>query len=59
MGADDGWTCIFCVIDPPYRTKVKFAKLWPEMPSWASVWMPVYLEPYDGPKEADFEQSSL
>ena len=54
LGADPGWTCTFCVIDPPYHTKRKFAKLWPEMPSWASVWRPIYLVPYEGTKEADF-----
>jgi hypothetical protein len=57
MGAKDGWTCTFCVDDPPLEEKQQ--ALGPDAPAWANCWHPVYLEPYDGPKEADFEQFSL
>jgi hypothetical protein len=58
MGAEDGWTCTFCVDDPSQEEKQAWAQR-VGAPSWANCWHPVYLEPYDGPKEADFEQSSL
>ncbi len=58
MGAKDGWTCIFCTDEPSLEEREAWAAR-NEAAAWSACWRPVYLEPYDGPEEADFEQSSL
>jgi len=53
MGVESGWACTFCVIDPLMEEKIAWAQQ-VGAPAWANCWRPVYLVPYEGPKEPDF-----